>query len=91
MTKDNQLNEKKEFMAEGLEKVSGGDGTSIGGDDTSLGGNSNTVPPGNTSQPEAFGVIKCPQCGEEDKLEYLNHTSEGYHFRCKKCQTEFVK
>ena len=43
------------------------------------------------AQSGAFGIIKCPQCGEEDKLDYLSHTTEGYHFLCKTCRTEFTR
>ena len=78
------MNKKKELKIEELEKVTGGDGVSIGG-------NSNNTQSGNSSQPGAFGIVKCPQCGEEDKLDYSGHTSEGNHFRCKTCQTEFVR
>lgn len=80
------MTERTNLNTEAVEMVTGGDGVG-----ESIGGNSDNMSPGNSSQPGAFGIIKCPNCGEEDKLDYLSHTTEGNHFRCKTCQTEFTR
>ena len=75
---------KKRLNVRELEKASGGDGIS-----RSIGETPNNITSGNSSQTVAFGIIKCPQCAEEDKLEYLGHISECHHFCCETCQAEF--
>ena len=78
---------KKVLAVDQLKIVNGGDE----GISQSIDGSPNATPSGNSSQSGAFGIIKCPKCGEENKLEYLGYTGEGHRFRCNTCQTEFTR
>lgn len=53
-------------------------------------GGGSDLPSGNSTGPEAFGILKCPNCGKDENLEFLGLTSEGNHFRCPVCGTEFT-